>query len=184
MVQVLASKPEAQRPLAFIDPLRPVTMYHKMSTFVTCHPEIYVRSESKVLECAVAYLAPFQARQFSYFKIYILTEFLFCRSKSTPPVVTMIAYASTAFAFLFLSSCTSLALPGLKLREVCYETDTLLSFQLWIDDSTPYCSSLLSISDITSFVGPTKYLTYAPSTQVLAGSTNELENHHHHNCGD
>ena len=120
-----------------------------------------------MLECAVAYLAPFQARQFSHFKIYIQTEFLFCQSNINPPVATMISYASTVFAFLFLSSCPSLAFPGLKLRELCYETDTLLSFQLWIDDSTPFCSSLLSISDFTSFVGPTKYLTYAQSTQVF-----------------
>ena len=131
----------------------------------------------------VAYLAPFQARQFSYFKIYILTEFLFCRSKSTP-VATMISYVSTLFAFLFFSSCPSLAFPGLKLREVCYETDTLLSFQLWIDDSTLFCSSLLSISDFTSFVEPTKYLTYGQSIQVLAGNTDELKNHHHHNYGN
>ena len=133
-----------------------------------------------MLECAVAYLAPFQTRQFSYFKIYIRTEFLFYWSNSTPPVVTMISHASTLFGFLFLSSCHSLAFPGLKLREVCYETDTLLSFQLWIDDSTPFCSSLLSISDFTTFVGPTKYLTYGQSTEVLAGNTNELQNYYHH----
>ena len=136
-----------------------------------------------MLECVVAYLAPFQARQFSYFKIYILTQFLFYRFKSTPPVAMMISYASTLFAFLFFS-CPSLALPGLKLREVCYETDTLLSFQLWIDDSKPFCSSLLSISDFTSFVGPTKYLTYAQITQLLAGITNELQDHRHHDCGN
>ena len=179
---------QARRPLAY-STLRPVYLsqnanFCNMSPASKSSDICKVEENSKVLECAVAYLAPFQARRFSYFKIYIQTDFLFCRFKSNPPVVTMISYASTVFGFLFLSLCPSLAFPGLKLREVCYETDTLLSFQLWIDDSTPFCSSLLSISDFTTFVGPTKYLTYAQSTQVLAGNTNELQNHHHNTYGD
>lgn len=86
----------------------------------------------------------------------------------------MISYVSTLFVFLFFSTCLSLAFPGLKLREVCYETDTLLSFQLWIDDSTPFCSSLLSISDFTTFLGPTKYLTYTQNTHLHEGDTNRV----------
>ncbi|CAD6592636.1 MAG: hypothetical protein ASARMPRED_006482 [Alectoria sarmentosa] len=76
----------------------------------------------------------------------------------------MISYATTTCVILFLFSCSSLAFSALEQREDCYETDTLRSFQHWIDDAVQYCSSILSISDTTTFVGPTKSLTTTIST--------------------
>lgn len=34
-------------------------------------------------------------------------------------------------------------------RGVCYDDDIYESFKYWIEDSAPYCSSLLGLSDIT-----------------------------------
>ena len=61
---------------------------------------------------------------------------------------------------VFLALCNSVVgRPGvsrprnllnvLEPRKICYEDDTLLSFQYWIIDSEPYCSSLLGIVDTT-----------------------------------
>lgn len=92
----------------------------------------------------------------------------------------MISYATTLSVFLFFSSYSSLAFPGLKLREDCYENEVLLSFQLWIEDSVPYCSSILSISDSTTFVGSTKSHTYALRTRMSASMAKQSQNHHQH----
>lgn len=40
-------------------------------------------------------------------------------------------------------------------RGICYDDDTLESFQEYIVDSAPYCSSLLSIKDFTSTISRT-----------------------------
>ena len=75
----------------------------------------------------------------------------------------MVSYATTFFSFLSFFLGTSWAFPGLNFllpRAICYEDDVLLSFQTWEPDSVPYCSSLLGISDHTTFVGPTKSYTY------------------------
>ena len=79
----------------------------------------------------------------------------------------MVFHATKVFVFLFAFSCSSLAFLGLEQRQVCYDTDTLLSFKEYSDDSVPYCSSILSISDSTTLVGPTKSHTYALHTQSL-----------------
>lgn len=42
----------------------------------------------------------------------------------------------------------------LQHRAVCLYDDTLLSFQYWIVDSEPYCSSLLGIHDVTKTLPP------------------------------
>lgn len=42
----------------------------------------------------------------------------------------------------------------LQERGVCFQDDTLLSFEYWRLDSEPYCSSLLGIEDITSTLPP------------------------------
>lgn len=76
----------------------------------------------------------------------------------------MISYATAVFAVLSLLTRSSSAFPGLNLlfsRGVCFQNDILQSFQTWLPDSVPYCSSLLGISDYTTFVGPTKTYTYA-----------------------
>ena len=76
----------------------------------------------------------------------------------------MIFYTTTLFSLLSFFLRTSSAFPGsnfLLPRTVCYEDDVLQSFQTWEADSVPYCSSLLGISDHTTFVGPTKSYTYA-----------------------
>ena len=76
----------------------------------------------------------------------------------------MIFYATTLFSLLSFFLRTSSAFPGLNFllpRAICYEDDVLQSFQTWEPDSVPYCSSLLGISDHTTFVGPTKSYTYA-----------------------
>ena len=75
---------------------------------------------------------------------------------------------SSAVPALLLSSICHFAL-GLELRaavprklsdllferEICYEDDTLLSFEYWIVDSAPYCKSLLGIVDFTSTISQT-----------------------------
>ena len=40
-------------------------------------------------------------------------------------------------------------------RGVCYDDSTYESFKYWIEDSAPYCSSLLGLSDITRTVSRT-----------------------------
>ena len=41
---------------------------------------------------------------------------------------------------------------ALDKRGICYDDDTYESFKYWIEDSAPYCSSLLGLSDITRTV--------------------------------
>ena len=82
-----------------------------------------------------------------------------CSELTLPIDVMMISYSTTFCFFLFLFSCSSLASPELNLREVCYEDDIFLSFEYWLDDSVRYCSSILSISDLTTFVASTKSYT-------------------------
>ena len=75
----------------------------------------------------------------------------------------MISHATTLVSLLAFFLRTSSAFPGLNLlfpRSICYLDDVLQSFQTWEPDSVPYCSSLLGISDHTTFVGPTKSYTY------------------------
>ena len=85
-----------------------------------------------------------------------------CLANLIPQLFMMISHAPTFFVLFFLFH-HSLAFPGFhrqQVREICYDTDVLLSFQAYKDDSVPYCSSLLGISDTTIFVGPTKSYTY------------------------
>lgn len=70
------------------------------------------------------------------------------------------------FTLILLSSllCAVLALPGLspprdlisflRGRDVCFQDDTLDSFEYWLEDAAPYCSSLLGISDYTVTLQP------------------------------
>ena len=92
-------------------------------------------------------------------------------------IVVMISYASTVFLLVRLFSlCSCLAFPEER-REICYYDDTLLSFEFWINDALPYCSSLLSISDSTVFSGPTESSTYIKRTLETASNTDEPQNH-------
>ena len=107
---------------------------------------------------------PFQARRSSYPNVYIQSDSLSCclqHHNSTN--FTMVSHASTLFFLLTFFLRTSSAFPGLNFlqpRAICYEDDVLQSFQTWEPDSVPYCSSLLGISDHTTFSGPTKSYTY------------------------
>ena len=96
----------------------------------------------------------------------------------------MMSYATTVFVFLFFCSCPSLAFLGLyRLEprdEICYDTDTLRSFEYWIADSEPYCSSLLGISDVTTFVGSTISHTYVLRTPKSLSNIDESQNYHLH----
>ena len=97
-------------------------------------------------------------RRYTYGEV----SFFYCSNNINPIRVMMITY-TTVFVLLSLFFRSSSAFPGLNLlpRTFCYETDILLSFQSWLPDSVPYCSSLLSITDYTTFSGPTKSHTYA-----------------------
>lgn len=91
-------------------------------------------------------------------------SFFYCLNYINPINVMMITYAATVLVLISLFFRSSSAFPGLNLllpRTFCYENDVLLSFQSWLPDSVPYCSSLLGITDYTTFSGPTKSHTYA-----------------------
>ncbi|KAL8700034.1 MAG: hypothetical protein Q9224_001156, partial [Gallowayella concinna] len=47
-------------------------------------------------------------------------------------------------------------------RGVCYEDDTFESFKYWLEDSAPYCSSLLGLSDFTRTVPSLSRTTTSP----------------------
>ena len=77
-------------------------------------------------------------------------------------MMMMISSAPALSLVLFFISF-SLASPphnAYQRREICYANDVLLSFQEWRDDSVPYCSALLNIQDVTTFVGPAVSHTY------------------------
>ena len=106
---------------------------------------------------------PFQPRRSSYPKVYIRGGSL-SPCYHNPIDFMMIFYATTLVSLFSFFLRTSSAFPGLNSllpRAICYEDDVLQSFQTWEPDSVPYCSSLLGISDHTTFVGPTKSYTYA-----------------------
>ena len=86
-----------------------------------------------------------------------------CCNVQNPTNFIMVFYATTLFSLLYFFLRTSSAFPGLNFllpRALCLEDDVLQSFRTWESDSVPYCSSLLGISDHTTFVGPTKSYTY------------------------
>ena len=86
----------------------------------------------------------------------------------------------TTIVILILISCARLEElhsqgfeVAIKVRQACYDDDTLLSFQYWSDDSVPYCSSLLSLQDRTTYadtVTSTTYVLILPLSYWLLSS--------------
>ncbi|KAL9610951.1 MAG: hypothetical protein Q9167_004361 [Letrouitia subvulpina] len=77
--------------------------------------------------------------------------------------IVLLAVFSQASAVPELSKLKNVN-PLLQHREVCLYDDTLLSFQYWIVDSKPYCSSLLGIQDVTGTLPPATSRTTVTST--------------------
>ncbi|KAL9595557.1 MAG: hypothetical protein Q9179_004927 [Wetmoreana sp. 5 TL-2023] len=89
---------------------------------------------------------------------------LFCPSKT---MLLSAALFGLAFAYPELSRPEE-ADVFLQERGVCYEDDTLLSFEYWRLDSEPYCSSLLGIEDVTSTLLPATSRTTTTTLSEVA----------------